>query len=522
MNIYEKSVDAPTKVETESFSKRLSACLASNPNAVIALFGAYFLFQIFIRQMAPQALRIDEAQQVLFAQWLALGYDAQPPLYNWYQQGIFALFGKSIATIALAKNLVLFLIFAVYIKTAELVLENKRFIVVAAVALFVIPQVFWQAQRDLTHTTMLMLTFSLLLYFSIRLIQRPSLAGYVVVGLVTGLGMLSKYNFALALPALLVTVWFHPQGRERLLDRRFLLTILISALVFLPHMFWLVDNLAFASEATLNRMAEDAPDNRFLQVARGLARFVAGSLILVAIPALLIWLAALREKKLPRRQQSTWFKFFLHYFIAISALMALVILMTTMTELRDRWLLPLLLPAPLMAALFLERYIADTDRFVTRFLPIPLIMLALVPIALLISHPLMATLGRTSSSNYDWQAFQKHIVETEKLSPSVIVTLNWPTGGNLRFLYQDIPVATAMYDDYDPQFTITDDHPALMVWIGDDNQEPELSAWIEDQLKVKINNVRTSKLEVPMYYPIKDKKLRLSYAVVRPENIVAN
>ena len=152
MDTYKKSAVAPVDIKVEGTLRKFSVCLASNPNAVIVLFGAYFLLQIVIRQMAPQALRIDEAQQVLFAQWLALGYDAQPPLYNWYQQAIFTLFGTSMAAIALAKNLILFLIFSVYIKTAELVLENKRFVVVAAVALFVIPQVFWQAQRDLTHT----------------------------------------------------------------------------------------------------------------------------------------------------------------------------------------------------------------------------------------------------------------------------------------------------------------------------------------------------------------------------------
>ncbi len=499
--------------------KRLSLRLADNPNAVITVFGAYFFLQIILRELAPPALRIDEAQQVLFAQWLALGYDAQPPLYNWYQQAVFTLFGTSMFAIAFAKNLILFLIFAVFIKTTELVVENKRFVVVAAMALFVIPQVFWQAQRDLTHTAMLMLTFAALLYSSIRLIQRPTLTGYILVGVVTGLGMLSKYNFTLALPALLLAVWLHPQGRERILDRRFLLTILVSVIVFLPHLFWLVHNLGFASEVTLQRMAEDAPDSRLLQVLRGLGRFVIGSLIIFAVPSLLLWLAARREEKQPPTQQSVWFRFFLHYFIAITVLMALVIVMATMTELRDRWLLPLLLPAPILAALYLERYLADAARFVTRFLPIPLVMMVLVPAALWASHPLMASLGRTTNSNDDWQAFHRYVVETEKLSPSVIITPNWPAGGNLRFLFQNVPVATNIYDDYDPPFTLSDEHPALMVWKGDDDEIPMLTQWLEGQMNVKLKPVQRSTLDVPMYYPVKGKTLRISYAIIRPADI---
>lgn len=519
MHIYEKQAGTRTTVKVAGTPKRLFNALAENPNAVIALFGAYFLLQIVIRQFTPATLRVDEAQQVLFAQWLALGYDAQPPLYNWYQQGIFALFGMSMWTIAFAKNLILFLTFAVYIKTAELVLENKRFVVVSALALFIIPQVFWQAQRDLTHTAMLMLTFVSLIYCSIRLIKRPTVAGYVLVGLIAGLGMLSKYNFALALPALLAAVWFHPQGRERLLDKRFALTVLASTLVSLPHLFWLMDNLVFASEVTLKRMAEDAPESRFLQIARGLARFISGSLVIIAIPALLLWLGMRAEKKIPKQTQSVWFRFFLHYFIAIAALMTIVILMTTMTELRDRWLLPLLIPAPILAALYLERYLADPQRFVARFLPIPLIAMVIIPIALLLAHPLMAALGRTSNSNYNWKAFERQIVDTEKLSPSVIVTPNWPTGGNLRFIFSDVPVATTTYDDYDPQFAISDEHPALLVWVGDDNQLSPLSKWIEEQLKAKVKVVPISSLDLPFYYPVKDKTMRFKYAVVRASDI---
>lgn len=519
MHIFEKQTGTRATVEIDGAFKRLSKCLAENPNVVIALFGAYFLLQIAVRQFTHVTLRVDEAQQVLFAQWLAIGYDAQPPLYNWYQQVVFAAFGTSMATIAFAKNLILFLTFAVYIKTAELVLENKCLVVVSALALFIIPQVFWQAQRDLTHTAMLMLTFMSLIYASIRLIKRPTFTGYILVGVIAGLGVLSKYNFALALPALLVAVWFHPQGRERLLDKRFALTILASVVVFLPHLFWLMDNLVFASEVTLKRMAEDAPENRFLQVARGLVRFFVGSLVIIAVPALLLGLGARTEKKVLQNSRSVWFRFFLNYFVAITALMTIVILMTTMTELRDRWLLPLLLPAPILAALYLDRYLADPRHFVSRFLPVPLIAMVLVPIALLLSHPVVASLGRTSNSNYNWVAFARHIVDSEKLSPSVIVTPNWPVGGNLRFIFSDVPVATTTYEDYDPPFTISDDHPALLVWLGNDNQLSPLSTWIEEQKKVKVKDLKIATFDAPFYYPVGGKKIRFSYAVVRPSDI---
>jgi hypothetical protein len=521
MDISGNTAARPLDATSAGFFKRLSLCLTGNPNAVIALFGVYFLVQAIVRQLVPPALRIDEAQQVLFAQWLALGYDAQPPLYNWYQHAIFRVFGTSMATLAFAKNFILFLTFAVYTKTAELVLRDKRLVVVAALSLYVIPQVFWQAQRDLTHTAMLMLTFASMLYVSIKLIQRPTTIGYLLVGLAAGLGMLSKYNFALILPALLFAVWMHPQGRTRILDRRFLLTILTAFIVFLPHVFWLINNLGFASDVTLKRMAEDAPDNRLLQIGRGLGRFIAGSTIIITAPTLLLWLTARREKSHSPASESSWFRFFFHYFMAIAVLMILVILMTTMTELRDRWLLPLLMPFPILATLLLEGRGFDTDQFVGRFLAIPFVMMVLVPIALLASQPFISLTGRASSSNYDWQAFHNHIVENEKISPSVIITPNWPSGGNLRFVFKDVPVATVTYDDYDPIFNVSNERPILMAWTGDSggDQVASMTAWLKDQIKADVQNVQVSTFDVPMYYPIENKKLRFNYAIVRPANI---
>lgn len=494
--------------------------LVTRPNTVIALFAIYFTVQTFVRIALPPALRVDEAQQVLFAQWLALGYDAQPPLYNWYQQAIFAVFGTSMATIAVAKNLVLFCIFAVYTKTAELVLKDKRFVAVAVLSLFIIPQVFWQAQRDLTHTAMLMLTFACLLYSTIRLMQRPTMLGYLVVGLAAGLGMLSKYNFALILPALLFAVWLHPNGRDRILDRRFLLTLLIAAVVVFPHTLWLIDNLRFASDVTLKRMAEDAPGNRFLQIGRGIGRIIVGSVIIAALPTALVLLSA-RGNKVQKEPttDTAWVRFFLNYFAAIMAIMVAVVLATTMTEVRDRWLLPLLMPFPLLLCLWLESRIGNIGQFVKRFLPIPLALLVIVPAAVLAAPPFMSVIGKKTSSNYNWGGIRTQLVDHEKISPSVIVTPDWPTGGNMRFIFGDTPVATISYDDYDPAFVWTDEQPILFLWTGNDNKFGLLAEWLKGQLNVDLKDIKITTIEVPMYYPTEGKSIRFQYAVIRREDV---
>lgn len=504
-----------------SLYRRLTNSLVNNPNAVIALFGVYFLIQIAVRLLLPPALRIDEAQQVLFAQWLALGYDAQPPLYNWYQQAIFAIFGTSMLGLAVAKNLILFLVFATYVKLSDLVLREKSLVLVASLAFFVSPQLFWQAQRDLTHTTMLMLTSLWAIYLSVRLLKTPTTMGYVLTGVAVGLGMLSKYNFVLILPAILLAVWLHPKGRERIFDWRILLTIGISLLVFLPHSIWLFDNLQFASDVTLRRMAEEAPESRWMQILTGIAHVFSGSAIVMILPALVLIASRAKrtDTKAGEQQVSPWLRFFLHYFIALSAVLLIVIIATTMTEVRDRWLLPLVMPFPILAALWLEQGSFDPAVFVKKVLPVCLVVMAILPVALIVSVPVQAMLGKTSRSNNDWQVFRQHIQE-KGISPSLIVTSDWYTGGNLRFVFPNTTVATTTYDDFDPAFALSSDHPVLFVWVTGRDQSAGMVDWLQAQMGVTLSDISVNTFEAPMYFPVEGKMQRFSYALITPDNVV--
>jgi 4-amino-4-deoxy-L-arabinose transferase-like glycosyltransferase len=66
----------------------------------------------------------------------------------------------------------------------------------------------------------------------IKTLKAPSLASYLMIGVSLALGMLSKYNFALVAVGTLVAVWLHPAGKARLFNRRFLLSIAVSLLLY--------------------------------------------------------------------------------------------------------------------------------------------------------------------------------------------------------------------------------------------------------------------------------------------------
>ena len=74
--------------------------------------GIYFVLHTVIRVAFSDSLELDEAEQVLFGQWLEWGYSSQPPLYTWLQKAFFSLFGTSVLALALLKNGLLFILYA--------------------------------------------------------------------------------------------------------------------------------------------------------------------------------------------------------------------------------------------------------------------------------------------------------------------------------------------------------------------------------------------------------------------------
>src|SRR5438045_2988877 len=95
-------------------SARMHKLLIRKPDSVVLLVAAYFIVEFLVRLAIPHSLRYDESQQVFFSQWLELGYDSQPPLYNWFQTLTISTFGLSLAAVAIVKNLMLFLVYASY------------------------------------------------------------------------------------------------------------------------------------------------------------------------------------------------------------------------------------------------------------------------------------------------------------------------------------------------------------------------------------------------------------------------
>jgi 4-amino-4-deoxy-L-arabinose transferase-like glycosyltransferase len=468
------------------------------PIEIVTLSIVYFLVTLVVRLLLPPGLRMDESQQVFLSQWIAAGYDAQPPLYNWVQNGLFDILQNYVLGLAVLKSLVLILIVTTYGKLAHMLLKDRSFTLLATLGLFLTPQFFWQAQRDLTHTTATLLLVNLTLIAALKTLERPTTGRYLALGAAVGFGMLTKYNFAVVVLALMFATLLVAEGRRTLLNWRFGLTVLGAIIIFLPHAIWLIDNLALASTVTVKRMGEDAGSTgRLMQILLGLGNLASMTAIIAAPGAALLLLAfgkpaAAALYRLATRDRSTLTgalspaaRLMGLVLLVTVALLAVLVFVTTFTTLRDRWLLPLLHILPIVLCLILQAAGLDAEKALARVWRGAAILAAIIPVALLVS-------GRLDTSSHfrqPYREFAAHLRQDLPAEPSMIMTKDWHTAGNLKAQWPDVPVLATDF----PNLTLplVKDGPAVLIWRGEPEMPSQLRLWLAGRSRATETPVRT-------------------------------
>lgn len=494
---------------------------ASDYGWVLWALAAYFVVQTIVRLILSNSLRVDEAQQFLFGEWLAWGYDTQPPLYNWVQHGVFALFGTSLASLAILKNLLLFLVYVAYYRLARLLLADKGLAVIATLSLLTMPQIFWQAQRDLTHTVGTLLTICLFVYFAAKTLKTPTLTSFLMLGIWAGLGMLTKYNFALVIFATLIAVLQHPDGRKRLFDRRFLVTLAIAALIFLPHGLWMLSNADLAFDRTLHTMSGNVAGSRISNIGKGILDLLVTGFV-IAAPTTAVFLAVFRGSLLRSlRAGSEWARFFSTILGVTTTVLVLMIVVITITTFRDRWLLPFLFLLPLYFCLKLEAAGVHSQPVMRKFLIVPIVMMVALPIVIAGNIVLAGTAHRYQHLNTPYGTFIEKVIADAGTKPAAVITTSWHKAGNIRINLPDVPVVSTDFPASDPDMSKIAGLPILLVWSERDGEISEMpgsvSDWVARKLGPQYAHPEQHDIALPYYYGRDPDRYHFGYAWVRAQ-----
>lgn len=223
-----------------------SGWLQSGP-ACAGFILLFCLFHFTMRSWIFPGGANDDAEQQLYAQSFALGYQyTNPPLFTWLLLLAQGIVGQGAAALQLVKGLLFGVFFLSYYLVARAVTVDRRYALAAVMAPFAIYFVAFDAMRTYSHSISLIAMSLATLAVFLRLKSRASLVNYLLFGLVLGLGLVSKYNFALFAAALLLTGLFDAEVKARLSDRRILASLAIALAIAAPNLVWLAE---FAPQA---------------------------------------------------------------------------------------------------------------------------------------------------------------------------------------------------------------------------------------------------------------------------------
>ncbi|WP_027665185.1 ArnT family glycosyltransferase [Rhizobium leguminosarum] len=484
-----------------------------NISWIFALLAAYFALQVGVRLATSHSLDLDEAEQAFRSQWLAAGYGPQPPFYNWLQYTVFQFAGVSLTALSIVKNLLLFISYLLYGLTARLVLRDKALVAIATLGLLTIPQMAFEMQRDLTHTVAVFFSASIFFYGFIRSLKQPSLASYLIAGIGIGFGLLAKYNFAILPAAALIAALSDARLRLRIFDWRLVLTAVVALIITLPHLFWLKDNLDFATARTLEKMTASGDASYLTQVAMGISSLALATISFAGLTVAVFALVFGKSLRPALGSGSEWTRLLERMLLVFLAGILLLIVFGGAAGIKDRWLVPMLFILPLYFCLKIEAAGGTTDRAFRRFIPILAVIMIGVPAALYGSVATARFTGHYERLNRPYAGMLETL--RKQAEPAAILAGDSLLAGNLRQDIPSVPVLSIDYPGFNPD--LTSRRPLLLVWLLPQKGEsealpPAMAQWL--QVNLGVSAPQASVIDVPYLYGRGDDSYRFGYAWV--------
>jgi len=478
---------------------------------IFVLLAAYFVLQVGVRLATSHSLDLDEAEQAFRSQWLAAGYGPQPPFYNWLQYTVFQFTGVSLAALSVTKNFLLYMSYLLYGLTARLILRDKALVAITTLGLLTIPQMAFEMQRDLTHTVAVFFSASVFFYGFVRSLKQPSLSSYLIAGIGIGFGLLAKYNFAILPAAALLAALADARMRQRIFDWRLVLTAAVALVIILPHLFWLKDNLDFATARTLEKMTASGHASYGAQVAMGISSL---ALAIISFAGLTVAVFALVFGKGLRPAltgSSEWTRLLERMMLVFAAGILLLIVFGGAAGIKDRWLVPMLFIVPLYFCLKVEAAGVETGKAFRRFMPVVAVIMIGVPAALYGSVATARFSGHYERLNRPYAGMLETL--RKQAEPAAILAGDSLLAGNLRQDVPGVPIVSMDYPGFKPD--LSSRRPLLLVWLIPQKEENEalpaaMAAWLQANLGVSAP--QASVIDVPYVYGRGDDGYRFGYA----------
>lgn len=429
-----------------------------------ALVLPLLVAQAVILSMIRTGTSFDGAEQLLYTQYLDLGYGrSQPPLFTWALWAVQQVFGAG----QLAENILRAGLIGAGLYGLDRLsrqLGHSRAVAALVVfAAFLIPEVSVEMPRKYSHSLTL---FALLPYACLvvlRLRGHARRSDYATLGLIFAALVLCKYNALVFIAALVAADLLTRRGDSVFARRAALVTLVVMGLAVLPHVVWAVGNLQHVTALT-GRFAM-TPELGFPRAqALGTLSF-AGALVSL-LGLVLVLAAGTAGRRLPALftaplASPAGLLLMTAVLFLISSFAAMLV--SNATNVATRWMLPVVVP--LLPVL--------VGELCTAFARGPRVMGWAAGLVLAVTVPGQWIDSARFGPHTFWDYAQLADDLDRDFAPDHLLVGDFQALANLRLYRPDLP-----YDSPVMPRTIGQDraHPVL-VWLGTAAAPTDLTDW---------------------------------------------
>ena len=445
---------------------RLLAALFGDRRAFLTAVPVYVFVLFVLRLVLFSGASDDDAEQLLYAQEWLWGYKPnQPPLFTWALMAVQAVIGPSAGSVLLVKfaGLGAFLVF--FFLGAERALGSHPLAALATLTVMTFFHISWDTVVNYSNSVLLLATIMATVWAALRFVDDTGWIGYATFGAAIGLGLLSKFNYAVFIVAWLAAMAWVPAFRARLFDRQMVLALIFALVIATPFYAWYFG----APEGLAHAEVSSAPFQRsgslVTDIAVSLGQLVrnAGALVVpgLAILVAVFWTARRRGAA---EDAEPGLRLIGIYLLIAAGLAAVLVAGLRVTDVRVHWLF-VFMPVPIVVAGWIDPGRVGAAR-AKSFLWAMAALLAVVPAAL-IGRGLVAP-GFCNKCNFFLPyAELAGELRSAGFDGGTIIAFDNPNilSGNLRRFFPNSRIASPRFVPFLPA-PRTIDGKCLIVWNG--------------------------------------------------------
>ena len=472
------------------------------PLAVVFVL-CYFAFQAILVTLVSNGAGLDDAEQLANIGYLDWGYGgSQPPLYTWITNIAASVLGTSMLTLQIVKFSMLASLFLSVFGGMRLLGFSRMVASASMLGLFLIPQIGWESQRALSHSIAGTAGCGwAFLAFAWHMRDRHAVSA-AALGIAMAAAILGKFNASLFVIMLIVTGLSVADYRKVLLSRLSFITITAFAICFTPTANWMLAHKSSVI-ARSEKLQIGASGSLIFDRLNGVGSFIEAAFLFAVVVLAIAGIISLvhRSKRTAPSRPFTNGEAFMRRLLVVGMLIVLVgVVVAGVSNIKDRWLQPVLFLTPAVMACLFEQYRRNT-RALTEFAAISIALSLVVPPVL--GYYLTYGSSTPPYGQLDYQSLYQEIRKDGDFK--TILTDNAQIGGNFRLFDPSIEVI----HPETPYGASRASKPVLVMWFGDTAPNARVSTLMrEANIMAPDTGIKTANI---IYLTRPDQHMTVSY-----------